>query len=172
MSQNSEDHFPAYRVRPRFRISVSSNENEIVENINKGLSEQNAKCIGSTSSHFISPQIPIMDQHYWSPQLSITISTENEESILRGVYGPRPAVWTMFIFFYTVIGLALLVVTVIGLSTMTLDKGTSIFWWIPVLLFVFLSLYLVVYFGQKMGHNQMITLQTFFEETTGIKSQS
>jgi hypothetical protein len=172
MTQNSEDHLPAYRVRPRFRISVPSKENEIVENIKKGLSEQNAKCIGSTSAHFISLQIPTKEQHYWSPQLSITLSTENEESILRGVYGPRPAVWTMFVFFYAVIGLALLVVTVIGFSTMTLDKGTMIFWWIPVLIVVFLSLYLVAYFGQKMGHNQMITLQSFFEKTTGLESQS
>ena len=171
MTQTAEDHLPAYRVRPRFKITQPSNGDKVVENIQNGLKAPDAKCIGSASERFISLQILKESQHYWSPQLSITISNEDELTVLRGVYGPRPAVWTMFIFFYTIIGLALLVVTVIGLSTMSLDKGTAIFWWIPALLLIFLTLYLVAYFGQRMGHDQMVDLQSFFEESTGITSQ-
>jgi hypothetical protein len=171
MTHSAEEHLPAYRVRPRFKITQSDNGNNIVEGIKNALNTPGAKCIGSASDRFISLQIPQDSQHYWSPQLSITMSNEDGATIIRGVYGPRPAVWTMFIFFYTVIGLALLVVTVIGLSTMSLDKGTAIFWWIPALLLVFLTLYLVAYFGQKMGHDQMVELQAFFEENTRLKSQ-
>lgn len=171
MTQNGEDHLPAYRVRPRFKITLAKNENNIVEHIQNALNSTGAKCIGSVSERYISLQIPKHAQHYWSPQLSITLSEEDDKSAVRGVYGPRPAVWTMFIFFYSLIGLALLVVTVIGLSTMTLDKGTAIFWWIPALLIAFLTLYLVAYFGQKIGHDQMVELQSFFEENAKVKSQ-
>ena len=171
MTTKTEDHLPTSGVRPRFKVETNNSAETIADSIKKALDQEQSTCIGTSNPKFISLRIPTSEQHYWSPQLSITISLENGITVARGVYGPRPAVWTMFVFFYAVIGLALLVVTVIGLSTMTLDKGTMIFWWIPGLLIVFLSLYLVAYFGQKIGHKQMITLQKFFEETTGLESQ-
>lgn len=169
MTTKSEDHLPSKGVRPRFKIETDNPAETISANIKQALDQENATCIGTSSPKFISLRIPSSEQHYWSPQLSITIAYENDKTVLRGVYGPRPTVWTMFVFFYALIGLALLVVMVIGLSTMTLDKGTMVFWWIPALLIVFLSLYLVAYFGQKLGHNQMVVLQSFFEETTGLE---
>ena len=41
---------------------------------------------------------------------------------------------------------------------------------VPVLLLVFLSLYLVSYFGQKIGKKQMIILHRFFEASTGLNT--
>lgn len=172
METKTEDHLPTSGVRPRFKIETNNSAEAIATSVQKALDQENTTCIGASNPKFISLRIPTAKQHYWSPQLSVTMSLENDKTVARGVYGPRPTVWTMFVFFYAVIGLALLVVTVIGLSTMTLDKGTMIFWWIPGLLILFLSLYLVAYFGQKIGHKQMITLQKFFEESTGLESQS
>lgn len=130
-----------------------------------------ARCTGMATEGFASLQIPDKDRHYWSPQLSLMMEElENKEgTLIRGLYGPAPAVWTMFVFFYALIGFALVVVLIIGFSRKSLGMEAPILWWVPVLLLVFLSLYLVSYFGQKLGHDQMETLHTFLEECLGLE---
>lgn len=54
---------------------------------------------------------------------------------------------------------------VIGLSYLSLGKSTSMLWFIPVLVVIFLTLWLVAHFGQKLGHNQMVILHTFIENS-------
>ncbi len=76
----------------------------------------------------------------------------------------------MFVLFYSIIGFAALILLVVGMSYMTLGKGMALFWGFPLLAIIFLSLYLVAYFGQKKSHHQMIKLHRFFEEV--IKSDN
>ncbi|MEL6925713.1 MAG: hypothetical protein AAFO94_16835, partial [Bacteroidota bacterium] len=97
--------------------------------------------------------------------LSIAIEPEETGSLLRGLYGPKPAVWTMFVFFYALVGFAVVVVSVIGFANLSIDKSGAILWLVPVLLLIFLSLYLVAYFGQRLGHDQMLTIHHFLEAT-------
>jgi len=170
MDPNIEDHLPTSGVRPRFKIETDLQPEDISNKIQEGLKKHEVTCIGTTNPRFISLRIPLTEHHYWSPQLSITLEDTPEGSIVRGVFGPRPAVWTMFIFFYTVIGLAILVVGVLGLSKLSLDKSGDIIWLVPALLAVFFSLFGVASRGKKLGHNQMLALQNFFEKSTGLKT--
>ena len=112
--------------------------------------------------------LPEDQRHYWSPQLSLSFEEEQDTTIVRGLFGPRPTVWGLFVFFYSVIGIGILIIATIGLSKLSLDKPADILWWVPVLTLIFLSLYLVSFFGQKVGRKQMITLYRFFEEATGL----
>jgi len=169
MSHTPEENIT--QVRPRFKIESKHSESEVIEKIKAALGQGDAKCIGTMHHQYATIYIPTEDQHYWSPQLSLTISEEDGVTMIRGVYGPRPAVWTMFVFFYSIIGLAIMVLGTIGLSYMMLDRPAGILWWVPILSLLFLSLYLVSYSGQKLGHKQMGTLHHFFEESVGISSE-
>ena len=170
--QTAEEHLPPYRVRPRFQIETEYTITELAEKINLGLQRGNAPCKGRVNPTYATLYLPYEEQHYWSPRLTLTLEeTENGGSLLRGLYGPRPAVWTMFIFFYAIIGFAMMVIGIIGLSHLTLGDPAPILWLVPVLGVVFLSLYLVAYFGQKLGHDQMVILHQFMEESTGLEIQ-
>ena len=168
MTQQQEDHLPHFAVRPRFKIETSQTEAEIAEKVKAALAKENAPCKGSIKHGYATLFIPEQQQHYWSPQLTLTLEKTEKGCILRGVYGPRPAVWTMFVFFYAVISFAIMVVTIIGLSRNSLDKSTTILWLVPILIMVVLSLYLVAFLGQKFGHNQMMILHRFVEKSTGL----
>ncbi len=157
------------QIRPRFRLVITQSAESIVEKVSLQLKQPESTCIGETRKGFIALQLPLAEQHYWSPQLSMTLDEEDGETIIRGLYGPRPSVWTMFVFFYAAIGLASLVITMIGLVNLQLGEPSHILWVVPVLLFIFLTLYLVAYFGQKLGKKQMGVLKEFFEESTGYK---
>ncbi len=75
----------------------------------------------------------------------------------------------MFVFFYAVIGFAILVISIVGFSNLSLGNPGPILWFLPLLIIVFLSLYFVAHQGQKLGHDQMLLLHDFVEDSTGLK---
>ena len=160
---------PQFKVRPRFKIQTAFTIDELVDKIKKALDQENATCRGGVHVMGGTISLPQDQRHYWSPQLSLSFEETETGTILRGLYGPRPAVWGMFVFFYSIIGIATMIVGTIGFSKLTLGGSGSLLWSVPVLLLIFLSLYLVSYTGQKVGKKQMITLHRFIEQATGLE---
>ncbi|MEQ8364505.1 MAG: hypothetical protein RH948_16640 [Cyclobacteriaceae bacterium] len=152
------------RVRPRFKLETLYSSEQLLHQIKEALDKEDAPCTGQVHAQYATIYIPHKDQHYWSPQLTLSLEETESGSILRGLYGPRPVVWTMFIFFYSLIGVAILFIGVMGFSYLSIGKSTTMLWYIPILVVVFLSLWLVAHFGQKLGHDQMVILHTFIEK--------
>lgn len=167
MDQSAEDHQFNYRIRPRFRVETGFTVQQLVEKITARLEEENAPITGWVDGHYAKLSIPHANQHYWSPFLSLSFEETDSGTKIRGRYGPRQTVWTMFVFFYAIIGFAIMMVLILGTSYLSLDKSGAILWLVPVLIVVFLTLYLVSYFGQKLGHDQMVTLHHFVERCLG-----
>jgi hypothetical protein len=168
MSTPEEEEITIHQVRPRFRVETKISMSELTDRINTALKSGSAPCRGFVKNGHGRLTIPPQDQHYWSPQLSLSMEEEDGTTIIRGLYGPRPTVWTMFVFFYAAIGFAILIISLIGASYVTLEKSASILWAVPILVVVFLSLYLVAYSGKKLGYDQIVTLHGFIEECTGL----
>lgn len=163
-----EEHLPPFRVRPRFKFHSTQTPGAIAERIKTHLADENSECDGQFNSEYGTLYMPVKDQHYWSPRLNITLEAdENGKTLIRGLYGPRPGVWTMFVFFYFVIAVAITFISIIGFSNISLDHSGSILWLVPVLLVIFATLWLVAYYGQRLGHDQMLTLHYFLEKSLG-----
>lgn len=165
----AEAHLPTRGIRPRFKIKTPFPEMEIEEKLRTSLKKGNVLIVGRVNSGYATFYLPFEEQHYWSPQLNLTFENEEDSCLIRGMYGPRPAVWTMFIFFYSLIAFAILFISIIGFSNYSLDKSAMILWLVPVLMLIFLSLWLVAYFGQKLGHEQMVILHEFIEDSLGVE---
>lgn len=167
MSKDQLDHIKFHRIRPRIHVESTLTPDQIQKSISEELARCNPKLEGTVLPDFASISPSKKDQHYWSPQLTMTIEDTGNGSLIRGLYGPKPHVWTMFVFFYSIIGFTTLIVSMIGLSYWSLGKDTSILWFIPALIMLFLSLYLVAYLGQKFGQKQMVYLHHFIETCLG-----
>ncbi|MCB0692982.1 MAG: hypothetical protein H6568_12265 [Lewinellaceae bacterium] len=163
------DPFVEYHVRPRFQAEVPLTLDEVVTRIRTGLQKENAPCQGKINRDFVTLHVPIDQQHYWSPQLTLSIEPTEGGSLLRGLYGPRPTVWTMFVFFYTAIGFSALIIGIVGMTNKMYDEPSNILWWLPVLVALFFSLYGVAWQGQKLGHEQMVQLHRFLEDHLGMR---
>ena len=151
-------------IRPSFTQDCAHTSDQIVEVFENHLKHESSNCSGSIHPPYIVLYPLLEDQHYWSPQLSILIEDEQTYRTLHGRYGPKPSVWTMFVFFYAVIGLAAIIISVIGMANMSLDESTTILYLLPLLLALFLSLFFVASTGKKKGHDQMVSLQNSFKE--------
>jgi len=169
MADAKHDHIQHYQIRPRFRNEIDSSPDQIKDSLEKALGQNENEIYGNVIEGHATLNIPKKDQHYWSPQLSLSFEQLNEGSVLRGMYSPRPEVWTMFVLFYSFIGFAVLIISIIGYSNWSLGQPAQILWLVPLLTGIFLTLYLVSFFGQKMGKKQMIILHDFVEEALGIQ---
>ncbi len=167
MDQVAGDHEFQYRIRPRFHVETKFSAAQLKQKIEAQLNTENALITGWVDAHYAKLSIPHANQHYWSPYLSLSFEEIEGGTMIRGRYGPRQTVWTMFVFFYAFIGFAVMIILILGTSYMSLGKSGAILWLVPVLVVIFLTLYLVSYFGQKLGHDQMVTLHHFMEKCLG-----
>ena len=88
----------------------------------------------------------------------------DDDTILRGHYGPSPTVWTLYVFIYAILGLLILIATVIGFANMSIGNSGMILIVVPFLLISFLSFYFTSHYGQKKASHQIEELETFFNE--------
>ncbi len=154
-------------IRPRFNQDVDYSFEELKELLETALAEPNSPVTGKVHRGYASFFIPLKDQHYWSPQLSVTFEELKNGTHIRGLYGPKPSVWTMLMFFYALIGFASIVVTIMGFGLQSLNKDGSILWALPFLIAAFFSIYAVGYFGKKKGYDEIVTIHNFFENAIG-----
>ncbi|MEZ4883317.1 MAG: hypothetical protein R3E32_01180 [Chitinophagales bacterium] len=151
-------------LRPRFSFNVPYSVERILEKIQLKLNEDNAPCKGSVVTHHVILDIPIKDRHYWSPQLHLEVEEDEEKekgSLVRGIIGPRPAVWTLFLFIYAVIGIIGLMVSLYGLSKWSLGEFSIALFGLPIAFVLMSSAYLTSRYGEKLGHEQVEILKDF-----------
>ncbi|WP_338392083.1 hypothetical protein [Fulvitalea axinellae] len=135
----------------------------------EALQSSEKRCVGIVNDNYIVLKVPLEDRHFWSPQLSLTLTEDNGETLIKGRYGPKPSVWTLFAFGYAALGILTLFIGMYGLSTWSLGMDSSALWWIPALVGLAVLLYLSAQAGQKIGAEQMFTLHHFFEDATKTK---
>lgn len=162
-----------FQVRPRFELTFNGNIKDVQNAITnqKELLEITIK--SSFSDQYISLRPADEDLHYWSPHLSLALDEMNEdETIIRGHFGPSPNIWTMFFFFYALIVFAGGVISIIGMANWFVGNSYQILWLVPLCILLFSTLYLLSYLGQRRGNRQMRMLKQFLKDAIGEKMKT
>lgn len=154
------------RIRPRFQKQLDQDMPE-VELLLKSKLEATDKFSYTMDPRHVVIRIKPEDRHFWSPQLSLTLDETEEGTLVRGLYGPAPNVWTIFLLSYLAIAVLALFALFLGLSYWMLDQDIKIFWALPVLGMAALAVYLIAQFGQKIGAEQTFRLHQFIEASLG-----
>jgi hypothetical protein len=158
------------RLRPRNRYITNLPKQVILNKIDKHLKERKHPLTGIVVQEHAFIRIPEKNQHYWSPEMHIWAREEEDnKTIVYGVIGPKPKIWTMFIFLYV----AILTVTFFGGSygiiQMILGIKADFIWTIPIGLCSLALVYGAAYFGQYKGKDQMFILYNFIDEVINVK---
>jgi len=158
------------RLRPRFREKVNFPPAIVKKNILATLKEKSDKWSGKIVDNHIILKIPDDQQHYWSPQLTLELEEIENGTLIRGLFGPKPGVWTMFVFFYSSIGFLTLMGLLFGLSQLMLKMDAYGLWSVPVGMLILLCLFLMSKIGQGLSQEQMYQLNSLLRES--LKSQT
>lgn len=151
------------RIRPRFRKEIADAPETVINKIKSALDSDHAKCNGTIVDNHVILLIPQNQQHYWSPQLTLELEPEKGGSLIRGLYGPKPGVWTMFVFFYSAIGFLTLMGSIFGLSQMMLSINPYGLWSVPIGGLLLMGLFITSKIGQGLGLEQMHQLKDFLD---------
>ncbi|MEI6866241.1 GTP-binding protein [Flavicella sp.] len=158
-----EEKNSAIYLRPRFRIELDKNKTDLLNRFNSEFKSHECKFSGKIIDDHVVIDIPKKENHFWSPQLHLEIEAlDKERSIAKGLFGPKPQVWTLFIFLHSAIAFTFISVLIYAYTKWILKEDITmsicILIALPILWFV---LYFFGQLGKKTGHSQMENLHNF-----------
>ncbi|MCI2230234.1 GTP-binding protein [Polaribacter sp. MSW13] len=150
-------------LRPRFSIDLDLSSEKVLNRFSNEFKKEETPFIGNIVDGHIFISVSKKEEHFWSPQLHLEILEQtNETSLLKGLFGPKPQVWTLFMFVHFVIGITFLGFVVLFYTRYSLKE--PIFF--PIIMLIFLPfIWTVLYFlgkiGKDTGKNQIRDLHDF-----------
>jgi len=154
-----DDELNRILLKPRFKLKFKESEQDILRRFREKLGQDECVYPNKIVDHHIVIDVPQNEEHFWSPQLHVILEKESDYTIVKGVLGPKPKVWTFFIFLHFIVALAFFVFFVISYSRWSLDQDYT-FWMMMCLLMpvVWVALYFFGQLGKKFGYDQMVGL--------------
>ena len=158
-------------LRPRFKFPVKA-DNEMLLTLFENTKNTQSDFIVSRIDDHVFIKIPKIKQHFWSPQLHLEINKNDASSgsIIYGLFGPNPTVWTMFMFFHFVIAGLFIGFGIWSYVNWSLGNSYAIQLFVTLLMIViWFALYFGGRLGKKTGMNQMHELHHFMRDTLRSK---
>ena len=157
-------------LKPRFKMEFDEKEAVILDKFKSNLESGNCKYCSQIVGHHVIIDVPTEEEHFWSPQMHVEIEKEEGKTIVRGILGPKPKIWTLFMFFHFIVAITFFIFFVIFYTKWSL-KGDYTFALIMciVMPIIWLVLYFVGQLGKKFGYDQMVDLHDFLMNTLDKK---
>ncbi len=162
------------RLRPRFEFVTPVEPNDVLRRLQRvlgggtGTRQAPGGACTATGRVFASSavlKIPSDQVHFWSPQLEISVDPHLPEgSVVRGLFGPRPAIWSLFVALYVGIAFAGGMGVIYGYAQWSLGAAGHALWSGPAALAASLLVYLVARHGRQLGMQQMRQLRAALDE--------
>ena len=151
------------RIRPRYRRVTEKTANSIISSIVKEL-RQSKQIKGSTLENHAYLSIPEEEQKYWSPEMHVTVEALEEGCLVRGVIGPKPKIWTMYMFFYASVITLFFLGAALGFSQWMLKLDAPWLWSMPVCVVLYLLVIAAAKYGQYKSMKQMKRILDFLDD--------
>jgi hypothetical protein len=146
-------------LKPRFKLRFKESEQEILTEFKENLALPECPYTSKIVNQHIVIDVPENEEHFWSPQLYVEIEREDDLTIVKGILGPKPKIWTFFMFLHFIVAILFFVFFVIAYSRWSLDQEYTFSLIMCVLMpVVWVGLYLFGQLGKKFGHDQMVGL--------------
>jgi len=159
MPFNHLDHDLVGELRPRFRLSTSLSSEEVFEQLKEHVAND-PSVQGTSLPSYAILKVPAEEAQFWSPELQIRVdqdhpTTDENHTVLRCLLGPRQAAWSLFAFFYVLVGVITFFGGSYGLVQVSLGKPSPMVWVLPIGVGLILVLWLIAKAGQRASKDQM-----------------
>ena len=152
-------------LRPRFKITLQYNNETVLKAFDISKVSQKEFIVNRIDDHvFI--KFPKQKQHFWSPQLHLEINEVDEKSsLLHGLFGPNPTVWTFFMFLHFMVAGLFIAFSIWAYTNWALKSSYAL--QVSLMLFMVI-VWFVLYFAGSIGKasskNEMLELQEFMNK--------
>lgn len=136
-------------LRPRFSFDVSIPKEQLLKKFEKDVLHLKDSFRARIADDHIFLEVAKKEEHFWSPQLHLEfLSKEEQTTTVKGLIGPKPQVWTFFMFLHFAVGLSFLCFATILFVNWRLDKPVFLS---IIMLIVLPLLWVLLYFIGKIG---------------------
>lgn len=158
-------------LRPRFQIDMDCDSESAIARIKEMKEQTDTFKITIVDDHvFI--KIPKDKQHFWSPQLDLQFQDKEENEsgcTLFGLFGPKPAVWTMFMFLHFVVASLFIAFGIWAYTNASLDSPYVVQLFLMGLMVIgWFVLYFAGRMGKTAGRDEMISQYQFMKHALNI----
>lgn len=154
-------------LRPRFKMDFNESKQQLLSKFKDNLNKGSCKYCSKIVDGHIVIDVPIEENHFWSPQLNIEIEKgQDKKTIVKGLFGPKPQVWTLFMFFHFAIAVAFIAFSIMAYVKWSLKNDYT---FALIMVIALPILWAIMYFlgriGKKTGYKQMNELHEFMMNT-------
>lgn len=152
-------------LKPRFKIPVSGTSDELSQKFKSELKSGYPTYRGKVIGNHIVVDVPQSEETFWSPQLHAEVIEEDDGVYVKGILGPKPKVWTFFMFLHFAVAVAFFVFFVIFYTHWSLGNDYTFAMWMCILMpIIWILLYFSGQLGKKFGYTQMQNLHDLMIE--------
>lgn len=150
-------------MRPRFEYVAPCPPEAAPGRLSTALARADAPCHGRVfGSHAVLHVLPA-EERVWSPFLSLDIVWHSEGTLVQGLFGPKPSVWSLFVAAYAVSIFGALFAGGFGIVQWSLGQPPWALAILPLAAVLALVTYGFARYGQQRGRDQMNTLRGFLD---------
>ncbi|MDN3606221.1 hypothetical protein [Kaistella yonginensis] len=157
------------RSRPRFKIFTEISREEYTIYLKSFLKEREDQFTGNINNEVSEITVKTPEENYWKPNLALRTETDSEQNktVVRGIFGPSASVWTFFMFLNFIFGIMWMVAITIWYVEKQIKSND--FPWaftFSMAMLVCLALtFTAARIGKWKGRKQMQQLREFAEES-------
>jgi len=158
------------KMRPRFAVDVSCDAETVVWSLGEHLGEADPPLEGSFDRARCVLGIPASRRYFYSPELDMTFEPIDSGGNwpggvrVRCLLGPRPAVWTGFLFLYLTLAVLGLAGGLYGVAQLSLgEPGWALFAPLAALALIG-GVYGSTFIGQGLAATQMYELRRYLDQ--------
>ena len=156
------------QMRPRFRLPVSVGPDRVIERLERRLAHPDCPCAGAVAGNHQVVELNVLkrERHFWSTSLSVTVSAAEEGagSVVHGLVGPNPNLWTLFAMTYMGLLTLLMFVGIFGLIQWSLDLNPWGLFVVPIFIAAMVMMFGLSRIGQRLAAPQTSMLREFLED--------
>jgi hypothetical protein len=152
------------RLRLRFYKDVNENIESVRQKFEQFKLTGSKDFLLKTKHNHIWMNMPAAKREYWSPHLHLELEPkDNNETHIRGLFGPEPTLWTLFMFFHFMVAGIFVIFSAIAYSNYMLKQPTTMnFVVMSMMVIVWFLLYFIAKQIRFKGNDQMNELETKF----------
>lgn len=152
-------------LRPTFEILLVGTRESAIEQLRAECAQTGQANRFSMYGEYGEIHLPSEEHRLWSPQLSFSLSAQENQCLIHGRYSPRINVWTFVWIVYLAMAFTAFFALILAYSQWMLGRSLWGLWVALVAFFAILALYIVAYIGQQLSADQMHSLRVQFDET-------
>lgn len=167
-SVSGMSHTLPVRLRPRFEATVPRPPSEVTAQLREALAQPDAPCRGRVFGDHAVLYVLHADERIWSPFLSLDMAWDPNGTHLRGLFGPKPSVWSLFVASYALCCFGGFIAAGFAYAQWTLGQPTWALGGLVLALGGALLTWLLARYGQRRGRQQMRLLRSFLDHAMAV----